>query len=85
MPADDRYTFGIPNPADPRSARWSPGTGTHPVTNQFAYGPPPQTRTRPGCNRVRDEWPDVPNSIPSYGRLSPEAEQWRTCSWRLKP
>ena len=23
---------------------------------------------------MRDEWPDVTNSVPSYGRLSPEAE-----------
>ena len=60
----DRYTFGVPNPGP---ARQSLGTGTQPATDRFAYKPPSRTRTRPGFDRVQDEWPDM-----SYGRLVTE-------------
>ena len=75
-PVNDRCTFGIPYPAVPGLARWSPGTDTQPVTDQLAYEPPPRTRTRPGCDRVWDEWPDAPNSVSSYVRLSPSTEEF---------
>ena len=69
-PVDDRYAFGIP-----ALARQSPGTGTQPVTDRFAYRPPPRSRTRARVDRVRDEWLDMPNSVPIYGRLSPKTEE----------
>ena len=47
-PVNDWYTFGIPAPADPGLARQSPGTGTQPVMDRFAYKLPPRTRTRSG-------------------------------------
>ena len=75
-PVNDRYTFGILAPADLGPARQSPGTGTQPVMDRFAYKPQPRTRTRSGVNRVRDEWPDMPNSaVPYYGRLLPKTEE----------
>ena len=73
---NDRGTFGIPNLAVPGSARRSPGTETQLVTDRLAHGPPPQIRKRLGCDRLRNEWPDAPNSVSSYVRLSPRTEEF---------
>ena len=69
-----RYTFGMPTPTYPGPVRQSPGTGTQPAMDRFAHKLPPQTRTRPGFDQVRDDWPDIPDSVPSYEKLSPKAE-----------
>ena len=75
-PVNVCYTYGIPNPADPGSARRSPDIETQPVMDRLAYGSPPQTKTRPGYDRVLDEWPDAPNSVPSYVRPSRKTEEF---------
>ena len=74
-PVNGQYTFGIPVPADPGPARWSLGTETQPVTDQFAHRPWPRTRTRSGVGRAREEWSDMPNLVPSDARLSPKTEE----------
>ena len=57
----DRYTFGM-------RSLWTP---TYPGP---ARQSPPRTRTRPGFDRVRDDWPDMPNSVQSCDKLSQRAE-----------
>ena len=73
-PVTDWYTFGMPTPTYPGPARQSPGTGIQLAMDQFVYELPPQTKTRPGFDRVWDDWPDMPNSVPSHDKLSPKAE-----------
>ena len=44
------------------------------MTDRFTYDLPPRTRTQPVLNRLRDDLPDMPNSVTGYIELPPRAE-----------
>ena len=44
------------------------------MTDRFAYELPPQTRTQLVLDRLMDDPPDMPNSVPGYDRLLPRVE-----------
>ena len=73
-PMTDRFAFEMPTPTYPGPDRQLPGTGTQPVTDRFAYELPPQTRTQPVLDQLRDDLSDMPNSVPGCDKLPPRAE-----------
>ena len=70
QPVTDRYAFEMPT----RRIRDWAGNCQVPGHSRFAYELPPQTRTQPVLDRLRDNLPDMPNSVPGYHRLPPRAE-----------
>ena len=54
----------MPNLTYPGPGRQLPGTGTQTVTDRFAYELPPRIRTQPVLDRLRDDLPDMTNSVP---------------------
>ena len=44
------------------------------MTDRFMYELPLWTMTQPVLDRLRDDLPDMPNSVPAYVNLPPRAE-----------
>ena len=67
-----RLSFNIPT--YPGAGRQPPGAGTQPATYRFTYELPSWIRTQLWVDRLRDNLPDMPNSVPGYDKLPPRAD-----------